>query len=91
MTLEHQISAPRREGFYEGREIDCVAAMRPVMAELSTIAPDALVSAQNGQISNHLTPIVREAEAVGWSVDEVRNAVARLAREYEGAKGVIFD
>ncbi|MGF6178511.1 hypothetical protein ABIE33_006831 [Ensifer sp. 4252] len=91
MTLTHQISAPRREGPYEGREADCVAAMRPGVAEFFTTQPDELASALQGEIREHLAPLARRAEAAGWGVEEVRTALSRLAREYEGAKGAIFD
>lgn len=96
MSLPHKISPPRQPGKYEGRAADCTAALRPLVADIATAEPEALISALNGKINSlemdtALDSVIEAAKSAGWGSEEIGNAVMRLAREYEGAKGAIFD
>lgn len=96
MSLSHQISSPREPDQYEGREADCTAALRPLVADIATAEPEALVAALNGNMDSlekdtALAFVIEAAKSAGWDSEEVGPAVMRLAREYEGAKGAIFD
>ncbi|QFI69954.1 hypothetical protein EKH55_5080 [Sinorhizobium alkalisoli] len=44
-----------------------------------------------GEMTGELLTLAHEAQGAGWSFDEAREAIEKLAREYEGAKGTIFD
>jgi hypothetical protein len=44
-----------------------------------------------GKFDDHLRPLVDRALAQGWSEDHAREAIVKLAREYEGAKAATFD
>jgi hypothetical protein len=96
MPLSHQISSPREPGQYEGRKADCTAALRPLVANIATAEPEALVAALNGNMNSlekdtALALVIKAAKSAGWGSEEIGPAVMRLAREYEGAKGAIFD
>lgn len=91
MVESHAISAPRHASDYSGRQADCIAALRPAVADLAAKSQDSIVAAMGGDMTGDLLTLAHEAEGVGWGFDEARDAIEKLAREYEGAKGTIFD
>lgn len=91
MVETHAISRPRALSDYPGREADCVAALRPAVAELAETSQDSIVAAMGGEMTDDLLALAREAEKAGWRFEEASVAIEKLAREYEGAKGTIFD
>lgn len=91
MQLTHSIPGPAKPDAYQGRDLDCVNALRPVIAELAERKGEVLMGAMAGEISGEMEDVLAAAEASGWSRDEAEAAIARLAREYEGALGTIFD
>jgi hypothetical protein len=42
-------------------------------------------------MTGDLVALAHRAEEAGWSFKEASAAIETLAREYEGAKGAIFD
>ncbi len=42
-------------------------------------------------MTDDLLALAHRAEAAGWTFEEASAAIEELAREYEGAKGTIFD
>ncbi|MBP2234683.1 aspartokinase [Sinorhizobium kostiense] len=91
MAETHAISRPRALSDYPGREADCVAALRPAVAELAETSQDSIVAAMGGEMTDDLLALARKAEKAGWRFEEASDAIEKLAREYEGAKGTIFD
>ncbi|MCG5481760.1 hypothetical protein [Sinorhizobium alkalisoli] len=91
MVESHTISAPRHTSGYPGRQADCLAALRPAVADLAASSQDSVVAAMGGEMTGELLTLAHEAQGAGWSFDEAREAIEKLAREYEGAKGTIFD
>ncbi|PDT51755.1 MULTISPECIES: hypothetical protein [Sinorhizobium] len=91
MADSHAISRPQREADYPGRQADCVAALRPAVADLAAKSQDSIVAAIGGEMTDDLAALAHQAEAAGWSYKEASSAIETLAREYEGAKGAIFD
>lgn len=91
MVESHAISAPRHASDYSCRQADCIAALRPAVADLAAKSQDSIVAAMGGGMTGDLLTLAHESEGVGWGFDEARDAIEKLAREYEGAKGTIFD
>ncbi|AUX78021.1 MULTISPECIES: hypothetical protein [Sinorhizobium] len=91
MADSHAISRPQRDADYPGRQADCVAALRPAVADLAAKSQDSIVAAIGGEMTDDLAALAHQAEAAGWSYKEASSAIETLAREYEGAKGAIFD
>ena len=50
-----------------------------------------IVAAMGGELTGELLELAHRAEDAGWAADEASAAIEVLAREYEGAKGTIFD
>ncbi|ASY58347.1 hypothetical protein SS05631_c34330 [Sinorhizobium sp. CCBAU 05631] len=61
------------------------------MADLAAKSQDSIVAAIGGEMTDDLAALAHQAEAAGWSYKEASSAIETLAREYEGAKGAIFD
>jgi hypothetical protein len=91
MVETHAIPGPLHAFDYPGRQVDCVAALRSAVADLASTSQDSIVAAMGGEITDELLALAHKAEEAGWSFDEACDAIERLAREYEGAKGTIFD
>lgn len=91
MKESHAIAAPRQPSDYPGRETDCLAALRPAVADLAETTQDGVVAAMSGEFTQEWLALARKAEKAGWGRDEASAAIERLAREYEGAKGTLFD
>ena len=91
MTPQHAIASPKSAADYPGRDADCLAALRPSVADLSTTSGEPLATVLDGEIPEAFAKLVRRAEQVGWTKEEAEAAVRHLARELEGAKGAIFD
>ena len=91
MQLTHSIPGPAGREAYGGRELDCVNALRPAVAELAERNKEILAGAMAGEMSEELEALIAAGEAAGWSRQEAEAAIVRLAREYEGAQGAIFD
>ena len=91
MAESHAISRPQRDTDYPGRQADCMAALRPAVSDLAATSQDSIVAAIGGEMTGDLVTLARKAEAAGWSFEEAAAAIESLAREYEGAKGAIFD
>lgn len=91
MEKSHAISQPRHSTDYPGRQADCLAALRPAVADLAATSQDSVVAAMGGELTDALLALAHRAEEAGWKPDEVSAAIEKLAREYEGAKGTIFD
>jgi hypothetical protein len=91
MEPQHRIEPPQHEARYPGRDADCVAALRPSVAELAVTYPEGLTAAMAGETSRDFAALVQRAVKVGWRPEEAEAAVRRLAREQEGARGTLFD
>lgn len=91
MESQHAIQGPQQAGDYAGRDVDCLAALRPSVADLAISSGETLSAAVRGEISGDFAALVRRAEAAGWKGHEAEAAIRRLARELEGAEGIIFD
>jgi hypothetical protein len=91
MEARHAISSPERADDYPGRGADCMAALRPSVAELAVTSGDALSTVIKGEMPDSYADLVRRAGEAGWNEDEARDAVRALARELEGVKGAVFD
>lgn len=90
-AVAHALASPPRSGDYPGRAQDCLAALRPLVADIATNAPASAVTGAGGDPGSVIDAIVRRAVEAGWREEEARKAAATLAREYEGARGVAFD
>ncbi|MCZ4091305.1 hypothetical protein [Sinorhizobium psoraleae] len=91
MEETQAISRPQQSSDYPGRQTDCVAALRPAVSELATTSQDSIVAAIGGEMTDELLALAHRAEEAGWTFEEASAAIETLAREYEGAKGTIFD
>lgn len=91
MDEAQAISPPRRGSDYPGREADCIAALRPAVSDLAATSQESIVAAMGGELTGELLELAHRAEDAGWAADEASAAIEVLAREYEGAKGTIFD
>jgi hypothetical protein len=91
MAESQAISRPERDSDYPGRQADCIAALRPAVADLAATSQDSIVAAIGGEMTGDLVALAHDAEGAGWSFKEASAAIETLAREYEGAKGAIFD
>lgn len=91
MEESQAISRPQRPSEYPGREMDCIAALRPAVSDLAATSQDSIVAAMSGELTEELLELAHRAEAAGWTFEEASAAIEALAREYEGAKGTIFD
>ncbi|MQW88307.1 hypothetical protein [Sinorhizobium saheli] len=91
MDEAQAISQPRGASDYPGREADCIAALRPAVSELAATSQESIVAAMGGELTGELLELAHRAEEAGWTADEASAAIEVLAREYEGAKGTIFD
>jgi hypothetical protein len=91
MNLQHAIEPPRQGGNYPGREADCVAALRPSVADLVFSSPVALAGAMAGDMSAEFAELVARAGEAGWRRGEAEAAIRQLSREQEGARGTLFD
>ena len=91
MQSQHAIEPPRHAAEYSGRDADCLAALRPLVADLAVTSPDGLPAAMAGDMSGDFVELVRRAEDVGWRREETEAAIRQLAREQEGARGALFD
>ncbi|WEX74269.1 hypothetical protein PYH37_001663 [Sinorhizobium numidicum] len=91
MEHSHAISGPRQASDYPGRQADCVAALRPAVADLATTSQESIVAAIGGELTDDLLALAHRAEKAGWTFEEASAAIETLAREYEGAKGTVFD
>lgn len=91
MTAEHAITSPQRPGPYEGRGVDCIAALRPSAAELAVTAESPIVVLGDNPIPDELEPLIQRAQQAGWERKEAEAALRVLARELSGAQGTVFD
>jgi hypothetical protein len=91
MKSQHAIEPPRQSGDYSGREVDCLAALRPSVADLVLRFPEALAGAMAGDISSQFAELARQAVKAGWQRNEAEASIRRLSREQEGARGTLFD
>jgi len=91
MQQTHLISSPGRQGAYPERDMDCAIALRPALSELAEQQQDLVAAAIGGNFTTELVGLIEQARAAGWSPDEAKVAIVQLAREYEGAKGTVFD
>ena len=91
MQPQHAVEPPRDQAEYSGRDMDCVAALRPSVADLAVAFPEELSGAMAGDMSGEFAELVRRAEEAGWGREEVEAAIRQLAREQEGARGTLFD
>ena len=91
MDEAQAISPPRGGSDYPGREADCIAALRPAVSDLAATSQESIVAAMGGELTGELLELAHRAEDAGWAADEASAAIEVLAREYEGAKGTIFD
>lgn len=91
MEDSQAISRPRQPSDYPGRQTDCIAALRPAVSDLAATSQDSIVAAIGGEMTDELLALAHRAEEAGWTLDEASAAIEALAREYEGAKGTIFD
>ncbi|HEV7249895.1 MAG TPA: hypothetical protein VGN93_23200 [Shinella sp.] len=90
MQPQHKISSPRQAGDYAGRDSDCLASLRPSVADLVG-SGEILATIIAGGMTGTVADLVRRAERAGWTQREAETAIRSLAREFEGAKGAIFD
>ncbi|MDX0764792.1 hypothetical protein GOD36_21375 [Sinorhizobium medicae] len=91
MEESQAISRPQRPSDYSGRQMDCVAALRPAVSDVAATSQESIVAAMSGELTDELLALAKRAERAGWTFDEASAAIQELAREYEGAKGTIFD
>ncbi|MCA1439550.1 hypothetical protein I6F07_04795 [Ensifer sp. IC4062] len=91
MEDSQAIPRPRQTSDYPGRQTDCVAALRPAVSDMAATSQDSIVAAIGGEMTDELLALAHRAEEAGWTFDEASAAIETLAREYEGAKGTIFD
>ena len=91
MQPQHAISSPQQAGDYPERDMDCLAALRPSVADLATTSADTVSAVMAGDLPEPFAEVARRAEQAGWRRAEAEAAIRHLAREYEGAKGTIFD
>ncbi len=91
MEESHAISRPQRDSDYPGRQADCIAALRPAVSDLAATSQDSIVAAIGGEMTGELVALAHKAEEAGWRFEEASAAIETVAREYEGAKGAIFD
>ncbi len=91
MQPQHAIEPPRSAGGYPGRDVDCIAALRPSVADLATAPDEALPAIFAGGSPPEFVELVRRAEEAGWEPAEADAAIRQLVREQEGARGTIFD
>lgn len=91
MQHQHAIEPPRQTGNYPGRDADCIAALRPSVADLAVTSPEDLSTAMAGNMSGGFAELAGRAEQAGWQQGEAEAAIRQLAREQEGARGTLFD
>jgi hypothetical protein len=91
MEESQAIPRPQRASDYSGRRMDCIAALRPAVSDLAATSQESIVAAMGGELTDDLLALAHRAEAAGWTFEEASAAIEELAREYEGAKGTIFD
>ena len=51
MKESHAISRPQRDSDYPGRQADCLAALRPAVADLAETSQDSVVAALGGDVT----------------------------------------
>ncbi|WLS10985.1 hypothetical protein Q9314_19320 (plasmid) [Shinella sumterensis] len=91
MPHQHAIEPPKESADYPGRSADCVAALRPAVADLAIAAPEDLTTTMTTGPAGDFAELVAGAERAGWRADEAQDAIRQLAREQEGARGTLFD
>jgi hypothetical protein len=84
MPHQHAIEPPKDSA-------DCVAALRPAVADLAIAAPEDLTATMTTGPAGDFTELLAQAGRSGWRADEADAAIRQLAREQEGARGTLFD
>lgn len=65
MEESQAISRPQRASDYPGRQMDCIAALRPAVSELAATSQESIVAAMGGELTDDLLALARRAEAAG--------------------------
>lgn len=70
---------------------DCRKLIRPLFDRLVERNREAIAAALGGEFSDELEQLAAAAVESGCRPEEARSVIIQLAREYEGARGAVFD
>ena len=72
-------------------QTDAIEAIRPSFDDLVELSDISLGAAAGTDMPEALTALARRAESVGWNLEDAREAIRQLAREWLGAEGATYD
>lgn len=89
MKPQHAISSPAQDQDYPGRQADCLAALRPSVADIAGSGEPLLPDGP--EMSAPLAILVERVGQAGWSQGETITAIRALGRELQGTSHTMFD
>jgi hypothetical protein len=75
------LNKPRGPGAYPDRDIGCQEALEEAFLDIAKgLTPENIVETASGRLPQQLVRLTREAEKVGWSLEEAEVALSELAQ-----------